>query len=31
MPGEWDDGLKMFISENPQDFASWLFKGRLLC
>ena len=27
MPGEWDDGLKMFISENPQDFASWLFKG----
>ncbi len=27
MPGPWDDSLKMFISENPQDFASWLFKG----
>jgi predicted transposase YdaD len=27
MPGPWDDTLKMFISENPQDFASWLFVG----
>ncbi len=27
MPGQWDDSLKMFISENPQDFASWLFEG----
>lgn len=27
MPGPWDDSLKMFISENPQDFVSWLFKG----
>jgi predicted transposase YdaD len=27
MPGPWDDTLKMFISENPQDFASWLFGG----
>jgi predicted transposase YdaD len=27
MPGPWDDTLKMFISENPQDFASWLFEG----
>jgi predicted transposase YdaD len=24
MPGQWDDSLKIFISENPQDFASWL-------
>jgi predicted transposase/invertase (TIGR01784 family) len=24
MPGHWDDSLKIFISENPQDFASWL-------
>ena len=27
MPGPWDDSLKMFISENPQDFATWLFNG----
>ncbi len=27
MPGPWDDSLKMFISENPQDFAAWLFRG----
>jgi hypothetical protein len=27
MPGPWDDTLKMFISENPQDFAAWLFVG----
>ena len=27
IPGPWDDTLKMFISENPQDFASWLFGG----
>lgn len=27
MPRQWDDSLKMFISENPQDFASWLFEG----
>jgi len=27
MPGPWDDTLKMFISENPQDFASWLLGG----
>jgi predicted transposase YdaD len=27
MPGQWDDSLKMFISENPQDFASWLLEG----
>jgi hypothetical protein len=27
MPGPWDDTLKMFMSENPQDFASWLFGG----
>lgn len=24
MPGHWDDSLKIFVSENPQDFASWL-------
>jgi len=24
MPGRWDDSLKIFVSENPQDFASWL-------
>ena len=24
MSGQWDDSLKIFISENPQDFASWL-------
>jgi predicted transposase YdaD len=24
MPGQWDDSLKLFISENPQDFATWL-------
>lgn len=24
MPGQWDDSLKIFISENPQDFATWL-------
>jgi hypothetical protein len=27
MPGPWNDTLKMFISENPQDFASLLFEG----
>lgn len=27
MPKPWDDSLKMFISENPQDFASWLLEG----
>lgn len=30
MSGLWDDSLKMFISENPQDFASWLFEGTIV-
>jgi len=25
--GDWDDSLKTFISENAQDFASWILKG----
>ncbi len=25
--GDWDDSLKTFISENAQDFASWVLKG----
>ncbi|HKF38171.1 MAG TPA: hypothetical protein VKB35_14850 [Ktedonobacteraceae bacterium] len=24
MAEPWDDSLKIFINENPQDFASWL-------
>jgi len=27
MPKPYDDSLKILISENPQDFASWLVKG----
>src|SRR5713226_1073913 len=27
MPGDWDDGLKMLINDNAQDFVAWLFKG----
>lgn len=27
MPKPYDDSLKILISENPQDFASWLLKG----
>lgn len=26
MPGPWDDSLRIFISENPQDFASWIIQ-----
>ncbi len=25
--GDWDNSLKTFISENAQDFASWVLKG----
>ncbi len=25
--GDWDDSLKTFISENAQDFATWILKG----
>src|SRR5579863_3051556 len=25
--GDWDDSVKSFISENAQDFVTWVFKG----